>query len=75
MYAKRKAAAGAAPLDHSHEFEVPSDLLVVAVGSQTATFGIPGVQENCFFIKTMSDARALRAHMRCARVVVGSGRG
>ena len=30
------------------EFEVPYDILVVAVGEQPATFGIPGVDEHCF---------------------------
>jgi NADH:ubiquinone reductase (non-electrogenic) len=32
-------------------FEVPYDILVVAIGEQPATFGTPGVAENCFFMK------------------------
>ena len=26
----------------------------------TNTFGVPGVEENCFFMKTAEDAKALR---------------
>ncbi|BDA51498.1 Internal alternative NAD(P)H-ubiquinone oxidoreductase A1 [Coccomyxa sp. Obi] len=33
------------------EFEVSWDLLIMAVGEQTATFGVPGVEEHCFFMK------------------------
>ena len=29
-----------------------------------ATFGIKGVQEHCFFLKTMEDAKTLRRHIR-----------
>jgi hypothetical protein len=32
-------------------FEVPYDILVVAVGEQPGTFGTPGVEEHCFFMK------------------------
>lgn len=32
-------------------FEVPYDLLIVAVGEQPATFGVPGVEEHCYFLK------------------------
>jgi len=41
-------------------FLVPYDTLVVAVGEQTATFGVPGVQEHAFFLKELADARRLR---------------
>ena len=41
-------------------FEVPYDVVVVAVGEQSATFGVPGVREHCFFLKEIGDARALR---------------
>ena len=34
------------------------------VGAVNATFGIKGVQEHCFFLKTMEDAKALRRHIR-----------
>jgi hypothetical protein len=33
------------------EFEISWDRLVMAVGEQTATFGVPGVEEHCFFMK------------------------
>jgi NADH:ubiquinone reductase (non-electrogenic) len=39
---------------------VPYDRLVVAVGANVNTFGIPGVKEHCFFLKQISDARAIR---------------
>ena len=29
-----------------------------------ATFGIKGVQEHCFFLKSMEDAQQLRRHIR-----------
>ncbi|KAI9209016.1 pyridine nucleotide-disulfide oxidoreductase-domain-containing protein [Polychytrium aggregatum] len=44
-------------------FYVPYDRLVVAVGAQNNTFGIPGVSENCNFLKSIKDARAIRAKM------------
>ncbi|KAI8910774.1 FAD/NAD-P-binding domain-containing protein [Gorgonomyces haynaldii] len=42
------------------EFQVEYDKLVVACGAVTNTFGIPGVRENCFFLKDISDARRIR---------------
>ncbi|HET9870169.1 MAG TPA: FAD-dependent oxidoreductase [bacterium] len=41
-------------------FEVPYDLLVVAVGAKVNTFGIAGVAENALFLKTIDDARRIR---------------
>ncbi len=41
-------------------FEVPYDLLVIAVGAKVNTFGIPGVVENALFLKTVEDARRIR---------------
>jgi NADH dehydrogenase FAD-containing subunit len=41
-------------------FCVPYNYLVVAVGEVPATFGTPGVRENCFFMKEVSDGVALR---------------
>lgn len=32
-------------------FLVPYDQLVYAVGTQTSSFGIPGVEKHCFFLK------------------------
>ncbi|KAI9105352.1 pyridine nucleotide-disulfide oxidoreductase-domain-containing protein [Phlyctochytrium arcticum] len=44
-------------------FLIPYDILVVAVGAQNATLGVPGVQENARFLKTIADARKLRAEI------------
>jgi NADH:ubiquinone reductase (non-electrogenic) len=36
------------------------DYLVVAVGSETNDFNIPGVKENCYFLKSVEDLHKLR---------------
>ena len=41
----------------------PYDYLVLAAGATTNTFGIPGVEEYSFPLKTMPDALRLRAHL------------
>lgn len=44
------------------------DLLVVALGSETAYFGIPGLQEHSFILKSVNDANRLREHVEsCIR--------
>ena len=43
-----------------NDFEVPYDRLVVTIGAQTNTFGIPGVREHCNFLKQVEDARRIR---------------
>lgn len=42
------------------DFDVPYDILVVAVGAQTNTFGIKGVAEHCEFLKEIEQARVIR---------------
>ncbi|KAL6065088.1 External alternative NAD(P)H-ubiquinone oxidoreductase B1, mitochondrial [Balamuthia mandrillaris] len=42
------------------KFELSYDWLVVAVGSQNATFGTPGVHEHCHFLKELEDAQKIR---------------
>ncbi|KAH0441474.1 alternative nadh-dehydrogenase [Colletotrichum kahawae] len=42
------------------ETQVSYDLLVVGVGAENATFGIPGVRENSCFLKEIGDAQAIR---------------
>lgn len=42
------------------ETEVPFDYLVVGVGAENATFGIPGVRENACFLKEIGDAQQIR---------------
>lgn len=62
------------------------DMLVVALGSETAFFGIPGLQEHSFILKSVNDANRLRAHVESriaeysktknkadATIVVGGG--
>lgn len=44
-------------------FYVPYDRLVVTVGAQTNTFGIPGVKERCNFLKSVEDARRIKSAM------------
>jgi NADH:ubiquinone reductase (non-electrogenic) len=42
------------------ETEVPFDMLVVGVGAENATFGIPGVREHSCFLKEVGDAQKIR---------------
>jgi NADH:ubiquinone reductase (non-electrogenic) len=44
----------------SMETEVPFDMLVVGVGAENATFGIPGVREHSCFLKEVGDAQKIR---------------
>ncbi|KAL1969288.1 hypothetical protein VTN77DRAFT_9480 [Rasamsonia byssochlamydoides] len=39
---------------------VPFDMLVVGVGAENATFGIPGVREHSCFLKEVGDAQKIR---------------
>ncbi|CAG8514687.1 1415_t:CDS:10 [Ambispora gerdemannii] len=45
--------------DSEKSFYVPYDKLVIAVGSQSMTYGVEGI-EYCHFLKTIQDARKLR---------------
>ena len=42
-------------------FKVEYDKLIMTIGAQTNTFGIPGVAEHCHFLKQVEDARKIRA--------------
>ncbi|KAJ3089179.1 hypothetical protein HK102_007008 [Quaeritorhiza haematococci] len=42
------------------KFTVPYDKLVIAVGSYSNTFGIPGVAEHALFLKEVSHAVKIR---------------
>jgi len=42
---------------------VSYDYLVIAVGASTADYGIPGVAEHAFGLKTLADAVNLRSHV------------
>lgn len=53
------------------ESEVPYDHLVIAVGAENATFGIPGVKEHSCFLKEVGDAQAIRRRvMDCIETAV-----
>ncbi|KZF26730.1 FAD/NAD(P)-binding domain-containing protein [Xylona heveae TC161] len=43
--------------------EVPFDMLVVGVGAENATFGIPGVREHSSFLKEVGDAQKIRTRI------------
>ncbi|KAJ3288352.1 NADH:ubiquinone oxidoreductase [Rhizoclosmatium sp. JEL0117] len=43
--------------------EIKYDYLVVGVGAENATFGIPGVKENACFLKEAWDARRIRTQL------------
>src|SRR5437762_5074495 len=42
---------------------LPYDYLVIAGGSETRWFGIPGVEEHALAMKTLEDATVLRGHV------------
>lgn len=42
------------------ETEIEYDMLVVGVGAENATFGIPGVKEHSCFLKEVGDAQKIR---------------
>lgn len=50
-------------LDQQRHWHVPYDLLVIAVGCITNTFGIPGVKEHALFLKELADARRIRERL------------
>lgn len=41
------------------------DYLIVGTGSITSTFGVPGVAEHAYFLKTLEEAVALKNHIIC----------
>jgi len=47
----------------SPDFTVDYDYLVVAVGSEPATFGTPGVREHTHFLKSIEDATNIRSQI------------
>lgn len=46
------------------KFEIAYDVLAVAVGEQSATFGVPGVEKYCYFMKEVSDCVGLRKRIQ-----------
>ncbi|GAA0165737.1 oxidoreductase [Lithospermum erythrorhizon] len=47
-------------LNGEEEFVVDYDYLVISVGARSNTFNIPGVSENCHFLKEVEDAQKIR---------------
>ncbi|KAK7208361.1 pyridine nucleotide-disulfide oxidoreductase-domain-containing protein [Myxozyma melibiosi] len=45
------------------ETSLPFDYLVIGVGAQNTTFGIPGVEENACFLKEIQDAQKIRTRI------------
>ncbi|WP_048601643.1 NAD(P)/FAD-dependent oxidoreductase [Rubeoparvulum massiliense] len=43
--------------------EVPYDYLVIGLGSEAETFGIPGMLEHAFLIRSINSVRKLRQHI------------
>lgn len=44
--------------------ELSYDVLVIGMGSETAFFGIPGLQENGMILKSIADANRIRDHVK-----------
>ncbi|KKA29086.1 hypothetical protein TD95_005235 [Thielaviopsis punctulata] len=58
----------------TNECDVPYDMLVVGVGAENATFGIPGVRENSCFLKEIDDAQKIRKRiMDCVETAAFKG--
>lgn len=54
--------------------EIPYDYLVMSVGAEVQTFGIPGVQENACFMKELADAeQAGRRFLDCMETAAFPG--
>ncbi|KAF9317357.1 hypothetical protein BG003_000878 [Podila horticola] len=48
---------------NSKKLQLDYDHLIIAVGSYSNTFNIPGVKEHAFFLKEVSDARKIRSRV------------
>lgn len=46
--------------------DVPYEYLILGTGSIPSSFGIPGVEEHAFFLKTLEQGVALRNHIICS---------
>ena len=54
--------------------EIPYDMLVIGVGAENATFGIPGVREHSCFLKEIGDAQQIRRKiMDCVETAAFKG--
>jgi NADH dehydrogenase len=48
---------------HTDHGDFPYDRLIIALGSQPATFNIPGLSEHALMLKSLSHARLIRGHL------------
>ncbi|KAF9287704.1 hypothetical protein BGZ68_001373 [Mortierella alpina] len=48
---------------NDNKFQLDYDHLIIAVGSYSNTFNIPGVKEHAFFLKEVVDARKIRSRV------------
>jgi NADH:ubiquinone reductase (H+-translocating) len=58
---------------------LPFDVLVLAIGAVSASFGVPGVEEHALELKSLLDAERVRAHIlhsfETASIALTSGQG
>ena len=54
------------PVPSARQFEVPYDVLVAAQGEQPATFGVPGVDKYCYFMKEVGGSSLLFYKHMCS---------
>ena len=48
---------------HTDCGDFPYDRLIIALGSQPATFNIPGLREYALMLKSLANARSIRSHL------------
>jgi NADH:ubiquinone reductase (H+-translocating) len=48
---------------HTDRGDFPYDRLIIALGSQPATFNIPGLSEHGLMLKSLANARSIRSHL------------
>ena len=51
---------------HTDSGDFQYDRLIIALGSQPATFNIPGLSEHALMLKSLSNARSIRSHLEVA---------
>ena len=59
-------------LDTRAHPQIEYDVLVCSVGERPGTFGVPGVEQFCFFMKEVADTVALRQRIQEASEGAGS---
>ena len=63
--AHKKVRASTTDGECDMELELSYDKLVIAVGAEPNTFGIPGVKEHALFLKEAEDSAKLHARLLC----------